>query len=257
MKQTGTFETFRFERKYVVTELTAQAIRRFVAMQMKPDEHTADDPEGYEVNSLYLDTADLQMYRESANGIKNRHKLRIRFYDDWDESPAFLEIKKRTTETIHKLRATVSKAAADRLLAGERLTPADLLSPSDSAVRALTQFCDRVERLQAAGSAYVSYKREAYVSYGVDGERVTFDRHIAGGEYQLGDGLRLPVERSPVAPKGVVLELKYLGQIPAWMYDLISSFELQRISYPKYVYCVDALCAARNMVGSFPRSLAW
>ena len=58
-----------------------------------------------------------RLYRQSTTGIKNRYKLRIRFYDEAADSPAFLEIKKRTTETVHKLRAVVAKPAAERLLA--------------------------------------------------------------------------------------------------------------------------------------------
>src|SRR5262245_55306910 len=118
----GVMEVYRYERKFVVSERTAAALRRFALTYLVADEHMAGaPPEGYHVCSLYLDTPNLGLYHQSSQGIKNRYKLRIRFYDNRPESPAFLEIKKRTTETVHKLRAITSKPAAEHLLAGGRL----------------------------------------------------------------------------------------------------------------------------------------
>src|SRR5947207_5539964 len=122
------FEIFRFERKYVVTESAADAIRRFVSTRLEPDMYMAGKgPTGYRIYSLYFDTIGRALYRQTLEGHKNRYKLRIRFYDELASSPAFLEIKKRTTETIHKLRAAVSKRAAEKLLGGARLKFADLI----------------------------------------------------------------------------------------------------------------------------------
>src|SRR5262245_19194837 len=76
----GAMEIFRYERKFVVTESTADAVRRFVSWYLVPDEQRAGaGSEGYRVCSLYLDTPHLGLYRQSRQGIKNRYKLRIRF----------------------------------------------------------------------------------------------------------------------------------------------------------------------------------
>jgi len=252
----GALEVYRYERKFVVAETTAVAIRRFVASYLVLDEHMAGEgPDGYRVCSLYLDTPHLGLYRQSRQGLKNRYKLRIRFYDEAAESPAYLEIKKRTTETIHKLRAVIPKPAAERLLRGGEIMTADLLSNGDTSLRALTEFSDCRERLHAEGSAFVDYRREAYVSGSAEACRVVFDRHIVGHPYYSGCGLAPPEEASPVAAKGVVLELKYNGRAPRWMHDLVTSFNLQRRSFPKYVYCVDALKIDPDLAGSHARSV--
>lgn len=238
----GAFEVYRFERKYVVTESAADAIRRFVTTYLDPDEYMAGKgPTGYRIYSLYFDSLDFALYRESVDGIKNRYKLRIRFYDEAANSPAFLEIKKRTTETIHKLRAAVSKRAAERLLCGARLGTADLLSAGEASVRALEEFSDRRQQRRLEGASYVCYQREAYVSHAAEGVRVTFDRQIVGRSYYSDSSLTVPAQQVPIAPKGVVLELKYNGRIPQWMHDVIASFRLVRTSFSKYVYCTDAL----------------
>jgi hypothetical protein len=238
----GVMEVYRYERKFAVTEATARAVRQFVSSYLVPDEHMAGEgPDGYRVCSLYLDTPHLGLYRQSQQGVKNRYKLRIRFYDEGPDSPAFLEIKKRTTETVHKLRAVVTKQSAARLLRGGRLGDADLLSNGDASHRAVTEFCACCDRLHAEGVAFVSYRREALVSESAEGVRVTFDRHVVGHRYLAGCGLEPPPAVSAPVTRGVVLELKYNGRAPRWMHDLVTSLSLQRRSFPKYVLCVDAL----------------
>ena len=73
----------------------------------------AGEPEGYHVHSLYLDSPAYELYHETTEGVKNRFKLRMRFYDDSPEAPVFLEIK----IADHRLD---SQAAGDRLQAVRR-----------------------------------------------------------------------------------------------------------------------------------------
>ncbi len=70
----------RFEFKYVIDEGLAIRVRHFLGTNLEPDEHTqlsADN--SYPVHSLYLDSPDLALFKQTAHGIKNRFKLRIRF----------------------------------------------------------------------------------------------------------------------------------------------------------------------------------
>ena len=53
----------------------------------------------------------------------------------------------------------------------------------------------------------------------------------------------------------MVLELKYNGRAPRWMHDLVTSFGLQRLSFPKYVYAMDALGFDPQGIGSTLRSV--
>jgi len=250
----GALEVFRYERKYVVAERDAAAIRRFVAGYLVPDRHMLGaGPIGYRVCSLYLDSPQLLLYRQTKNGVKNRYKLRIRFYDNDPAKPAFLEVKKRTTETIHKIRAMIAKSTVESLLCGNRPSGADVLSNSDTAYRAISEFCDCRERLQAGGVVFVNYHREAFVSSVAENVRATFDRQIAGGRYCPGGGLAIQGDTTPIPGKGVVFELKYNGRAPRWMHDLVNSLGLQRQSFAKYVHCVDAVKAASAPFAAGPR----
>jgi hypothetical protein len=250
----GALEVFRYERKYVVAERDAAAIRRFVAGYLVPDRHMLGaGPSGYRVCSLYLDSPQLLLYRQTLNGVKNRYKLRIRFYDDDQAKPAFLEVKKRTTDTIHKMRVMIAKSAIERLLCGQRPSGAAVLSNGDASHRALAEFCECRERLQAGGVVFVDYRREAFVSSVAENVRATFDRQIAGGRYCPGSGISLQGDPIPIPGKGVVFELKYNGREPRWMHDLVNSFSLQKQSFAKYVHCVDAVKAASAPFAAGPR----
>ena len=236
------FPLGRSEHKYLVPEVTAVALRGFVKAYLAPDHYMpAGEVEGYQVHSLYLDSPWFDLYRETNDGVKNRYKLRMRFYNEAPEEPVFLEIKSRTTESIRKLRAVVSKSSAESLLNGRRLGPDDLLNPSEKSALALEGFNQRATSISARGCAFVSYRREAYMAIEAEEVRVTFDRHIAGLPFDPSKGLRLPTDRAPVFPDKVVVELKYSGQVPKWMRDLIRDFGLHRTPFPKYVHAVDAL----------------
>jgi SPX domain protein involved in polyphosphate accumulation len=238
----GPPDIYRYEHKYVVTEPVADRVRQFIAPYLDCDVHMKpSEPRGYEVHSLYLDTPQLSMYRQTVEGIRNRYKLRIRFYDGAEEGLALLEIKTRSADAIHKQRAAITKSAAAQLLEGRQVSSADLLSPSERSIRALAEFCERRDRAQADAAAFVSYWREAYVSQQDSQLRVTLDRQITGRDGRFARNLMLPEDDVLATPGKVVLELKYSGNAPHWMRDLIRSFGLQRISFPKYVYCVDAL----------------
>lgn len=240
----------RYERKYVVTEAMAAAVRQFVSAYMIPDPYMdPSKPLGYQVHSLYLDGPDLLLYRYTTQGVKNRCKLRIRFYDESESSPAFLEIKRRVSLTMYKQRATVSKRAAEGLLCGQLLGPGDLLSNGDDSIAALGEFCALHDRLSASGAAFVSYQREAYVLPHAEGARVTIDRDIVSRPYDPGAGLRLSAQGKAVSGNYAVLELKYMGRAPGWMKDLVRSFNLALGPYPKYVLSVDALRLAPALAG--------
>ena len=233
----------RFELKYVIDEQRARAIRDYLRGFVEPDEHVQNLRTcSYPIHSLYLDSPTLLLYRQTIQGLKNRFKLRIRFYDDEPAHPAFLEIKGRLSDVIRKERAALSRREVNRLLDGRLLDPC-ALSPAGNgrAAASLERFCRLVEELGARPAAYVSYLREAYVSSNSDQLRVTFDREIRAAVFEGRQGLAPPLAGVPAPVSGVVLELKFVDRFPSWMRDLVCTFDLQRRSVAKYVYCVETL----------------
>ncbi|HUT10021.1 MAG TPA: polyphosphate polymerase domain-containing protein [Thermoguttaceae bacterium] len=234
----------RFELKYLVDERRTAAIRDFLRSHLVLDEyHRPECANQYQISSLYLDNPGLELYKQTVHGIKNRFKLRIRFYDDDPNGPAFLEIKRRITDVIRKERAMVTREAVLRLLAGRRLDESCLVqrngNPKSGA--ALQNFCNLCDEIGARGCIYVSYWREAYVSAFSDQIRVTFDFQLMGTPYVQGSPLTLPVAGDRPDPGGTILEIKFTDRFPGWMREMAQAFDLQRTSVPKYVLCIDKM----------------
>lgn len=242
MMEGGRLQKTRFEFKYLVTEPRAHEIRQFVRCYLDPDTHTwGREGLGYPVHSLYFDSPDLLTCRATMQGELNRFKLRVRFYDERPENPLFLEIKRRQNLAILKQRAMVKRSCTERLLAGEWLNRSDLYRDDEQNFRAMFNFCELCHAIDAHPAAYTSYLREGYEPRDSNLQRVTFDRQLRAGPYRGSlDVAELERWAKPDVP-GVILELKFTDRYPEWMHLLVESFNLQRISMPKYVECVSVL----------------
>jgi hypothetical protein len=235
----------RFELKYVIDEPCAVAIRSYVGCYLVPDEH-ADPRRNYEypVHTLYLDSPNYALYQATVHGCMNRFKLRVRFYDDLPESPTFFEIKARQNDVVLKQRAAVRRSSVPRLLASAWPRREDLAPGRADGFGSLQRFCGLRNILQAHGKLLLSYMREAHVSREDESIRVTLDRHIVAGAYRGVFGL-VGLEVRGIPDGTVVLELKFNDRFPIWMQDLVERFDLERISFAKYVRCAQTLGCVR------------
>ena len=235
-------QSSRFELKYIISEGCARAIRDFALSYLEPDEHDnpAEDFE-YSVRSLYLDSPSMALCRATMQGQKNRFKLRIRYYDELPDSPAYLEVKRRLNDVILKQRCAVRKSSVARILAGHFPAPADVLDQTPRGHAALQHFLDLRTRIHADGQVFVAYRREAYVTANNNSLRLTFDRRLHGARYGGLGALSYNGDRVYPDVGGVVLELKFTDRFPVWMRHLVRSFNLQRRSMAKYVECALGL----------------
>lgn len=218
----------RYECKYLVAPKQAEAIRKFAQAFVAPDPYAANlEGYRYSICSLYLDSSDLSLYRQTVEGTKNRFKLRVRTYGDDALDPVFFEVKRRMNGVVIKSR---SKTSRDRAL--------EYLMRRRSGHGGLEEFANLSRLTSARPSLRVRYVREAYESP-VDRVRVTFDTELqhsittSPNISHNGPGwARTPID-------GVILELKFTDQFPSWVRELIDRFQLQRTSIAKYVMSVD------------------
>jgi SPX domain protein involved in polyphosphate accumulation len=124
------------------------------------------------------------------------------------------------------------------------------LKPTVGGRKVLGEFVQLMAQTGAQPQLLVRYVREAFLSEHDAYARVTLDRQLqvqrVSGWDLDGDPSRWLDMRSSVGfPSGeplVVLELKWAGEMPMWMCDLITAFDLNAPGFSKYGQGVET-CA--------------
>ena len=229
----------RREYKYLIDETTAAAVRAAIAPFCVLDPYASDsDLPGYTIDSLYLDTADLRLFRGTSDEWLDRFKLRIRTYPDRAGSPVFFEVKRRYNDVIHKTRGRV---AGDQWQAAFS-DPWAAVPPSAAPRSAVERFLYMAHTVDARPRTVVRYHRVPYASTIDDYARVTFDRDVrcsraeAFAFHDSDHGWRNVDNPQAAKTNGspVILELKFTRQVPSWMVAIVRRFELSRRAFSKY-----------------------
>ena len=244
MKPT-TKPTTRFELKYRIEEDKAAAITRWIEHFMEPDAFGEGGGASYPVHSLYLDSEDWSIFRDTRSGLYRRFKLRARTYSFSPDAAVFLEVKQRQGETMWKSRVEVPRAEAIRLMRGE---PARNVKSTPG----LEEFLAQLDRRSAYPRVWVTYRRDAWLGRDrAQMVRVTFDRRIqcAPPTPDMSEPPRW--YDVPISKGIVILELKYAGSYPGWVAEMIRTFDLTRKSMSKYKHSVNLLLSG-TAAGIFP-----
>ena len=232
----------RFELKYLISEAKAAAIDRYIHPFLEYDRYSKLQRGGmYPIVSLYVDSPDMQLCKETLTGQKNRFKLRIRSYTDEPEYPRFFEIKRRINRVILKSRARVTDQDVPLLLAG-RLLPPQGFSTDETA---LNQFQFYTASIHAGPKVLIRYMRQAFENADENRVRVTFDRELC---YKVTDKPEVRHggsgwQRSSLTNGYVILEIKFTGTFPAWLTRMAAHFNLQARSVSKFATSIEQACA--------------
>jgi hypothetical protein len=231
----------RYEMKYLIDEITAAGIVRYIRPFLPPDRYSKLQRGGqYPIVSLYLDSPDLQLCKESYDGVKNRFKLRIRSYTDEPEYPRFFEIKRRINRVIMKSRARVTDQDVPLLLKGRALPPQGYTTD----VEALNQFQLYTTMIHAGPVVLIRYMRQAFESTTEDRVRVTFDRELY---YKVTDEPYVRLggsgwQQSNLTIGYTILEIKFTGTYPGWLPRLVRRFNLEVMAISKYGTSIQQAC---------------
>jgi SPX domain protein involved in polyphosphate accumulation len=252
MDESVDFPPGRFERKYLVTDEIAVAVRDAIRPYVDVDVHMPPGSvRGYVVHSLYLDNASLDLYRQTRECQSERFKLRIRFYDHQSEGKAYVEIKEKSAGQVYKRRYGAEKALIESMLGDPRSELVSHALSNGARNSALEEFCRVREEIGADPKLFVTYDREAYNSTSGPTVRVTFDRRIRTNAFGHESGLNVPRFGTNVGGLNVLLEFKYAGDPPQWVEDVLQTFLLKRASFSKFAECIDAL----GITGRAPREI--
>jgi hypothetical protein len=224
----------RFEYKYQLPPECVPEVCRFLLKYCAPDSH-AEHGEWYPVRSLYLDTSQYLFYRQYADKVLRRRKLRVRTYGAAG-SPVKLEVKDRHGDAISKESLVLDwRAWAEWLSAGGG-------EPRLAGQAFDCRFLHLIESLRADPKFLIEYERLAFTSDVDEAVRVTLDRRIryqpcrewdltgdACGWRHMDDALHGRAGKS-----AYVLELKFQSRPPAWLRDFALAFGLGRRGFSKY-----------------------
>ena len=210
----------RYEKKYLMTAGQYEALWAELSPRLRPDEYFSST-----VCSLYYDTDDYSLIRHSIQKPVYKEKLRLRSYGvPGEESPVFVELKKKFKGIVYKRRIELEKSAAAAWLSGG---PA----PDDSQISREIDWV--INRYELSPKIIICCDREAWVDRENSELRFTFDKNIRYREDELdlslGDRGRLLLEDG-----SVLMEIKMPETSPLWLAELLSRHKVFPAGFSKY-----------------------
>ena len=219
------------EFKFLVTPARAAEIRAWAKERLSPDSHAGSNGT-YRVTSLYFDTAAFDVFHR--RGSYGRAKYRVRRYDD--APSVYVERKMRTECLVSKRRSVIEAGEVSRIAgAGDGDWSGGW-------------FQRRLRARQLGPVCSISYVRTAMAGQQPDGSlvRLTLDEELCATRVHS-PAFGEPYSGIRFAGGDQILELKFLGDMPALFKELLGSFTLNRSSVSKYRTAAAALgLAARH-----------
>ncbi len=224
----------RIELKYLLDEPLAQAVKQWAREHLGVDPHCCETlVDSYDVNTLYLDTLELDLYHRT--GVVGSTKHRIRRYSH--EETLWLECKRKKKDVVRKNRTAVpANEVLDRLANEPSLASTDWCGD---------WFSERVAERSLRPTVQVHYRRFARTST-LAGEslRLTIDSHIqasqiSGWDDSLVSSCSMDSPRRNASPVQI-LELKFHNHMPMLFKELLQQFAIPTSNFSKYRSAVDA-----------------
>lgn len=230
----------RREYKYLVPLNLIDELRNEFMPYLELDNYSLIRPnKQYTVRSIYFDTHHLDYYHEKLDGLKNRKKIRIRGYNELtDKSIAVLEIKRKIGDFIDKTRSLFFYQDLYELLCSGNIEEF-ILSKDKLNIEEAKRFFFHVTKNIVIPTSLVVYDREAFFSKFDSNIRITFDKNLRYKSFPKLADLYEDHILKPAMTKVFLLEMKFYRGYPEPFQRIINKFKLKRISYSKYVTCID------------------
>jgi hypothetical protein len=238
----------RFEIKYILNKKISFDIQNKIKNFMDLDGFAKLVPsQQYFVRSLYFDNDYFHNFREKTDGIKLRHKFRIRTYSsERDKSSIiYLEKKGRFNERTYKIRKKIELDDLDEIL-NNKSNKIKLLKKFENDFLVNDFVFDYFKKL-IKPKVIVDYYRKPFVNKIGNYFRLTFDKNINS---ILSNNLFNSSNQQKKTIAGYeILEVKFDRTIPPWFQKLIQSYQLKRVSVSKYVLGCEATKLAYDYEG--------
>ena len=193
--------SFRIEEKlYIIRENLIQFKEFLIKKSVKSIHYPR------EIKSLYFENMNLDLYKDSIEGLVPRKKIRIRNYPDDQDKRFYLEIKNSAIEGRYKTRKVINEKEFDlKKTSGIYDNQYGVCYPK----------------------LYVNYLREYSI---IDNVRISIDTNIKYKDFKTG---------YEVNDDRIIVELK--TSINKNLDELIEDFPMQRIRFSKYCFAAEKL----------------
>lgn len=218
---------YRNEIKHEICVADKAAICASMRAVARPDPHAGPDGR-YLIRSLYFDTPADKALREKLDGVSEREKFRIRFYNG-DPSVMHLEKKVKRGGLGCKVSAPITAEEAQRIVDGDT---------NWMAVSGRGLIVELYAKMKSEGlrpKTIVDYTRTPFV-YGPGNVRVTIDENIRTG---LGctDFLNPRCVTVPAGEPVILLEVKWDDYLPAVIRRAVAVKSRRSAAFSKYQTC--------------------
>ncbi|MDL2318595.1 polyphosphate polymerase domain-containing protein [Eubacteriales bacterium OttesenSCG-928-A19] len=217
----------RHEFKHALNHQDYLILRSRLRAVLEHDENTNENDE-YLVRSLYFDTPSDKALREKIDGVNNREKFRIRYYNG---NPSFIRLEKKSKRNglCYKASTRVDADEARRIIEG------DLDWMKGHGDPLLLELYAKMTGTLLRPRTIVDYIREPFI-YRPGNVRITLDRQIRTGLSST-RFLDADVAMVSVGDTTALLEVKYDAFLPAFIQDLLQIGDRKAAAFSKYAAC--------------------
>ena len=221
---------FRHEYKFLISRADAELLKLRLPHIMERDPH-AGDAGCYTIRSLYFDDVNAAAYYEKTDGIDNRTKYRIRFYN-YDSSVIKLEKKEKLGNLTRKTAQTITKKDARAL---EYALSQGCPDNPDGLTEELRLACNG---RGLRPKVLVDYDRTPFLCQ-AGNTRITIDENLRTRPY-IAHLFASPRAMIPVLdPDQVILEVKFDDFLPGYLNDALADIPKVSMAISKFAMCMS------------------
>ncbi len=218
--------TFRHEWKHEINISDMIALRSRLRAVAQTDPHAVDGI--YEIRSLYFDDLSDTALHAKLDGVNNREKFRLRYYNK-DTSLIHLEKKSKRNGLGTKENAVITKEDAQALIGGEYSWMSKSQHPLTK------ELYTKMTTGQLRPKTIVDYTREPYI-FPAGNVRITIDYNIRTGLKSI-DFLNPECVTIPAGNAPIILEVKWDAYLPDIIRDIIQLQNRHSCAFSKYAAC--------------------
>lgn len=213
----------RYEKKYLISQDEYKRLMSVIKEHLVPDTHGKST-----LCSLYLDTPDFLLIRNSIDAISYKEKLRLRSYGVPErEKTVFFEIKKKYKRVVYKRRVSMTPEQAVAYIESGEM-------PFDSQIMREIDYLMKFYR-QPKPNVCILCEREAFFDKEDPNVRLTFDENL---RYRYGfPNIDNIADGTPIVENDkYILEIKTTGAMPLWLAHALSECKIYPRSFSKYAH---------------------